>query len=80
MIEKAPKGKKVFVSTDPNYLTLSGKEEKNYDLHFWTCGICKKETSDLVYSFSCKNCAYDVCLICYEKNIRKEDGNCCNVI
>lgn len=64
----------------PDYFTLSGKEEKNYDLHFWTCAICKKEASDWVYSFSCKNCGYGICLNCYEKNIRKEDGDCCNVI
>ena len=30
--------------------------------------------------FGYKNCGYDVCLNCYEKNIRKEDGDCCNVI
>jgi len=82
MIEKVPQGKKVYVTTHPDYLTLSGKEEKNSDFNWWTCALCNKEVSDFVYSFSCKKCGYDICLECYEKHIdnRKKDDCGCNII
>ena len=82
MLKKAPKGKKVYVLTHPHYLLLKGKEERytgnNYS---WTCDICKIPACESVYSLHCKDCQYDVCLKCYEKNLQvREEEKCCCVI
>ena len=80
MSKKAPKGKKVYVTTHPHYLLLKGKEErykgKNY---YWICDICKIRVCESVYSFHCKDCEYDVCLKCFEKNfqVRDSEKGCC---
>ena len=79
MEQRAPKGKKVYVSCHPHYLLLSGKEDryegKNYD---WICDVCKASSSENIYSFHCKDCGYDVCSRCFEKKfIIKEDKCCC---
>jgi hypothetical protein len=82
MRKHVEKGKKVYVKVHPHYLLLKGKEEryggKNYS---WICDICKMDACDSVYSFHCKDCGYDVCSKCFEKNleIRKEDGCCCMI-
>ena len=79
MLKKAAKGKKVYVSTHPHYLLLSGKEDryegKNYD---WICDVCKASSSENIYSFHCKDCEYDVCLKCFEKNfqVRESEKGC----
>lgn len=79
MEQKVQKGKKVYVSTHPHYLLLKGREERytgnNYS---WLCDICKKEACESVYSFHCKECGYDVCLKCFEKNFQiRESEKCC---
>ena len=80
MEKRAPKGKKVYVSCHPHYLLLSGKEDryggKDYS---WICDVCKISSSGHVYSFHCKDCGYDVCSKCFEKNfiIKKDKDKCC---
>ena len=77
MLKKAPKGKKVYVSTHPHYLLLKGKGERY--IESWICDICKIHANDSVYSFHCKECKYDLCLKCFEKNfqVRDSEKGCC---
>ena len=80
MLKKAAKGKKVYVSTHPHYLLLKGKEERYKGKDYsWICDICKIHACDSVYSFHCKDCGYDVCLKCFEKNfqVRESEKGCC---
>ena len=80
MLKKAAKGKKVYVSTHPHYLLLKGKEERYKGKDYsWICDICKIDACDSVYSFHCKDCGYDVCLKCFEKNfqVRESEKGCC---
>ena len=80
MLQKAKKGKKVYVTTHPHYLLLSGKEDRyNKTGYAWKCDICKIDCCDSVYSFHCKDCGYDVCLKCYEKHFQVRDGCCCYI-
>jgi len=77
MAQHTPKGKKTYVSTHVHYLLLSSKEDRTYDS--WVCDGCKATFSGYIYSFHCKKCNYDLCLLCYEKyfQTRKEDGCHC---
>ena len=80
MLKKAAKGKKVYVSTHPHYLLLKGKEERYTGKDYsWICDLCKIPACDSVYSFHCKDCGYDVCLKCFEKNfqVRESEKGCC---
>ena len=79
MLKHVPKGKKVYVSQHPHFLLLNSEQERNYPYDgTWICDICKVDASSYVLSFHCKECNYDVCLNCYEKNsVIKEDPSCC---
>ena len=81
MMEKANKDTKVYVIQHPDFLKLSGEQERNYKDETWICDICKTEFNCFIYSFHCKKCQYDVCLNCYDKNkeFRKEEHCCCIV-
>ena len=78
-LQKAPKGTKVYVSGHPDYLMLSDKQERNYNVNTWKCSICGTEAPDSIYSFHCHKCNYDVCLKCFgqHKENRQENDSCC---
>ena len=84
MLEKINniKSKKVYVKTHPHFLLLSGEDDRKYPKNsFWICDICKATPSSSVYSFHCKECQYDVCLNCYNKNYEeRKESNCCCII
>jgi serine/threonine protein kinase len=80
MSKISSKGRKVYVTTHPHYLLLKRKEERYKEKdNSWTCDICQIRACESVYSFHCKDCEYDVCLKCFDKNfeIRGCEKICC---
>ena len=81
MLERAPKGKKVYVSRHDHSLKLTSKDERNYDEESnWRCDICLGRFPSDIYSFRCKKCNYNVCLICFEKYVEVKKKKACCII
>ena len=80
MEKLAPKGKKVYVSCHPHYLLLRGKEDRyGGNDYSWICDVCKISYSKYIYSFHCKDCGYNLCSTCFEKELKEklQDKCCC---
>ena len=78
LLDKVPKGKKVYVRNHPHPLLLSNKEERNYPNDSWICDICKVIFSDYIFSLHCKKCDYDVCLNCFNENYEERKNDICD--
>ena len=71
ILKKYRLGETVPVDTHPHPLILSNGDMRQYQADGWYCSICQNKEHSFfnnMFSFHCKICEYDLCLLCIEKH------------
>ena len=60
-------GDSAKLSVHQHVLVYSDNEMRGYSGSGWSCDVCKKSYSSLMYNFNCIICGWDLCDSCYDK-------------
>ena len=67
--KKPELGDIIRISVHQHELIFSDNDMKGYGGSGWICDICRSSFSASTYNFFCPICGWDICDVCYNKNI-----------